>query len=149
MVYSQPYQTANGLNLANVNLDVTIPNRGFLKSCIARSGVTTFKWFNPARRHVCMAGGLRGMRLSTRAKPPGDPSTPDVSRNCSVDMGGSVLSWDPKQSSILDWDFPWNQPSSYWGIPMETSWNPLKRPTGIKKRRQVFLRNRKWGGRDV
>jgi hypothetical protein len=32
---------------------------------------------------------------------------------------------------------------------METSWNPLKRPTGIKKRRQVFLRNRKWGGRDV
>ena len=35
-----------------------------------------------------------------------------------------VVSWNggtPKPS-ILDWDFPWNRPSSYWGFPMVFPW---------------------------
>ena len=36
------------------------------------------------------------------------------------------ISWDPwpnagvpQSSSILEWDFPWNTPSSYWGTPID------------------------------
>jgi hypothetical protein len=31
----------------------------------------------------------------------------------------SWMSWYPLKSSVLDGDFPWTKPSSYWGIPIE------------------------------
>ena len=31
---------------------------------------------------------------------------------------GGFLKWGyPQSSSFLDWDFPWNKPTSYWGSP--------------------------------
>ena len=32
----------------------------------------------------------------------------------------SGVSWNGEISLVLDWDFPWHKPSSYWGTPMAT-----------------------------
>ena len=40
-------------------------------------------------------------------------------------MGRFPKSWGyPQSPSILDWDFPWNKPSSYWGGVAPWLWTP-------------------------
>ena len=44
---------------------------------------------------------------------------------------GGFLKWGwPQLSSILDWDCPWNRPSSYWGTPHDYR-NPFNNPKNI------------------
>ena len=59
-----------------------------------------------------------------------------------------LIWWDPwlpdqmlgsRKSSILDWDFPWNTPSSYWGTPIK-----METPKSIIAVEQANMAQRIW-----
>ena len=59
-----------------------------------------------------------------------------------------LIWWDPwlpdqmlgsRKSSILDWDFPWNTPSSYWGTPIK-----METPKSIIAVQQANMAQRIW-----